>query len=193
MVKTRALNLPLVGDLIMTLRLATFALTTLLCALASTAWADPGLTVTLNKVDENGAGPSVGQVIITQTPYGVLLTPALTGLPPGLHGFHVHENPSCASKEKDGKKVPALAAGGHFDPKKTGQHGAPWGEGHLGDLPALYVDPQGQANQPVLAPRLTLADLAGRSLMIHAGGDNHADHPAPLGGGGARVVCGVMP
>jgi len=44
----------------------------------------------------------------------------------------------------------------------------------------------------VLAPRLKLADLPGRSLMVHAGGDNHADHPAPLGGGGARVACGVI-
>jgi len=31
-----------------------------------------------------------------------------------------------------------------------------------------------------------------RALMIHAGGDNHADHPAPSGGGGARVACGVI-
>ena len=37
-----------------------------------------------------------------------------------------------------------------------------------------------------------LADVQGRSLMVHAGGDNHADHPAPLGGGGARVACGVI-
>jgi Cu-Zn family superoxide dismutase len=29
--------------------------------------------------------------------------------------------------------------------------------------------------------------------MIHAGGDNHADHPAPLGGGGMRIACGVVP
>jgi len=28
--------------------------------------------------------------------------------------------------------------------------------------------------------------------MIHAGGDNYADQPAPLGGGGARVACGVI-
>jgi len=38
-----------------------------------------------------------------------------------------------------------------------------------------------------------LADLAGHSLMIHAGGDNHSDHPMPLGGGGARIACGVVP
>ncbi|HGP6958345.1 TPA: superoxide dismutase, partial [Vibrio cholerae O1] len=23
-------------------------------------------------------------------------------------------------------------------------------------------------------------------------GDNHSDHPMPLGGGGARIVCGVI-
>ena len=50
----------------------------------------------------------------------------------------------------------------------------------------------GSAATPVLAPRLKLADVQKRSLMVHAGGDNHADHPAPLGGGGARVGCGVI-
>jgi Cu-Zn family superoxide dismutase len=29
--------------------------------------------------------------------------------------------------------------------------------------------------------------------MVHAGGDNHDDHPMPLGGGGARFACGVIP
>jgi len=30
-------------------------------------------------------------------------------------------------------------------------------------------------------------------LMAHAGGDNHADHPTPLGGGRARrMACGVI-
>jgi Cu-Zn family superoxide dismutase len=28
--------------------------------------------------------------------------------------------------------------------------------------------------------------------MIHVGGDNYADHPMPLGGGGARMACGVI-
>lgn len=157
------------------------------------AMAESPVTVPMNMVDENGVGASVGTVLVSESKYGVVFMPALTGLPPGLHGFHVHENASCATKEKDGKKVPALAAGGHYDPQKTAQHGTPWGEGHLGDLPALYVDDRGIASQPVLAPRLKLADLAGRSLMVHAGGDNHSDHPAPLGGGGPRMVCGVIP
>ncbi|UUX95046.1 superoxide dismutase [Cu-Zn] SodC [Aquabacterium sp. J223] len=165
----------------------------LLAALSSLASAQPVLEVPMHLVDEKGVGAAIGRVGVSQTPYGLVFSPALTGLPPGVHGFHVHENASCDPREANGRPVPAAAAGGHYDPQKTGRHGLPWGDGHLGDLPPLFVDAQGAAAQPVLAPRLKLADLAGRSLMVHAGGDNHADHPAPLGGGGARVACGVVP
>ena len=164
---------------------------TLALALASSvALADT--TVTLNAVDANGVGAAVGTVTISESPYGLVLTPALSGLAPGLHGFHLHQNPSCAAGVSEGKTVPAFGAGPHYDPAKSGRHGAPWGDGHLGDLPALYVDADGKATQPVLAPRVKSADLKGRALMVHAGGDNHADHPMPLGGGGARVACGVI-
>ena len=160
-------------------------------ALALCGVAKADVSIQMNAVDDKGVGASVGQVVVSETPHGLVFTPALTGLPAGAHGFHVHENPSCAPKDMNGKMVPALSAGGHFDPAGSKRHGLPWGDGHLGDLPALFVDATGAASNPVLAPRLKMADIKGRSLMIHAGGDNHADHPAPLGGGGARVVCGV--
>jgi superoxide dismutase, Cu-Zn family len=150
------------------------------------------ITVQMHMVDAKGINKNVGSVAITESKYGMVFSPALKGLPPGLLGFHLHQNASCEAAEKDGKMVPALAAGGHCDPTDSKRHGTPWGDGHLGDLPPLYVDAAGNANQPVLAPRLKLADLTGRSLMVHAGGDNHADHPAPLGGGGARIICGVV-
>jgi superoxide dismutase, Cu-Zn family len=150
------------------------------------------LKVAMNVVDAKGVAAAVGSVTVTETAYGLVFTPSLAGLPAGVHGFHVHEKPSCAAGEKDGKPVAALGAGGHLDPAGSGRHGTPWGDGHLGDLPALVVDASGNASMPVLAPRLKLADLKGRSLMIHAGGDNHADHPVALGGGGARLVCGVF-
>lgn len=150
------------------------------------------VVVPMNAVDDTGVGAGLGQVTISESKYGLVFTPALQGLAPGVHGFHVHANPSCAPAEKDGKLQPALAAGGHYDPAGTNVHGTPWGEGHLGDLPSLYVNADGSVVQPVLAPRLKLADLPGRALMVHAGGDNHTDHPAPLGGGGARVACGVI-
>lgn len=154
--------------------------------------ASADITVTMNQVDARGSGPSIGTITVSETPYGVLFSPALSGLSPGAHGFHVHVNPSCGPSEKDGKPEAAWSAGGHFDPAKTGKHEGPYGKGHLGDLPALVVASDGKAESPVLAPRLKLADLTGRSLMIHVGGDNHADHPAALGGGGARMACGVV-
>jgi Cu-Zn family superoxide dismutase len=105
----------------------------------------------------------------------------------------VHQNGSCDPAEKDGKMSAAEAAGGHYDPEQTGKHLGPYADGHLGDLPALYVNADGSADYPVLAPRISkLADIQGRALMIHAGGDNHANHPEPLGGGGSRVACGVI-
>lgn len=151
------------------------------------------LTVPLHIATATGQGEAVGSVSLVQTRYGLVFTPQLQGLPPGLHGFHLHANASCDPADKDGKPSPAEAAGGHLDPKKTGKHGAPWGDGHLGDLPPLFVDAEGKASQPVLAPRLKLADARGHALMVHAGGDNHADHPQMLGGGGARMACGVVP
>lgn len=160
--------------------------------LAASSAAAQSMVVDVRAAGPTGPGPSLGTVTITATPYGTLLTPALSGLAAGVHGFHIHENPSCAPAEKDGKMVPALGAGGHFDPGKTGKHLGPYGDGHLGDLPPLYADPDGKATVPVMAPRVTLADLKGRSLMIHAGGDNFSDHPAALGGGGARLGCGVI-
>ena len=163
----------------------------LLLLLAGTARAD--ITVPMSMVDARGAGIAVGDIVISESPYGLVFTPNLRGMTPGLHGFHVHENPSCAPLEKDGKMVPALAAGGHYDPTGTKRHGLPWGDGHLGDLPALHVDNSGNATYPVLAPRLKIADVKSRSLMVHVGGDHHADHPAPLGGGGARMACGIVP
>ena len=150
------------------------------------------LTVPMKAASAQGAGASLGSVRIVETPYGLAFYPELTGLAPGLHGFHVHEKPSCDPAEKDGAPVAALGAGGHLDPAGSKKHGEPWGDGHLGDLPPLYVAADGSAAAPVLAPRLKLADVRQRSLMVHAGGDNHADHPQPLGGGGARVACGVI-
>jgi Cu-Zn family superoxide dismutase len=61
----------------------------------------------------------------------------------------------------------------------------------LGDLPALYVDSNEKASLPILVPKLHVNNLQGLTLMIHANGDNYSDTP-PLGGGGARVACGII-
>lgn len=148
--------------------------------------------VTMELLDANG-NTSIGSISLQDSEFGLVLTPNLSSLTPGVHGFHVHQTGSCEPTTKDGKTVLGGAAGGHYDPEKTNQHGAPWTtNNHKGDLPPLYADAGGKVTNAVLAPRLKVEDVKGKALMIHFGGDNHSDHPAPLGGGGARMACGVI-
>jgi superoxide dismutase, Cu-Zn family len=153
------------------------------CITTPTAYAE--VAVQMYSTQTNGEALPIGHVTFHDTSYGLLIEPTLTGLPPGLHGFHIHQHPNCADH--------GMAAGGHFDPQNTGRHLGPYRkDGHLGDLPPLYVVADGTASLPILAPRLTEADLAGLSLMIHAGGDSFSDTPEPLGGGGKRIGCGSI-
>lgn len=147
--------------------------------------------IQMNLVNERGLGENIGTITVIDSKYGLMLSPQLSNLPPGIHGFHIHQNPDCGTMTMD-KPMAASAAGGHYDPLKTNKHEGPYGQGHLGDLPVLYVDKDGKASLPVLAPRLKVSDVKGRSLMIHAGGDNYSDLPEKLGGGGSRIACGVV-
>lgn len=125
----------------------------------------------------------LGKITFTDSPYGLLIKPELKGLPPGLHGFHLHATADCGDHGNH--------AGGHYDPEGSNSHKGPYAKGHLGDLPALYVDTSGEASITTLAPRLQTSRLENIAVMIHAGGDNYSDTPA-LGGGGARIGCGVI-
>jgi superoxide dismutase, Cu-Zn family len=147
--------------------------------------------IQINLVNERGLGKNIGTITVKDSMYGLMFIPQLSDLPPGIHGFHIHQNADCGSMTMD-KPMAASAAGGHYDPLKTGIHEGPYGQGHLGDLPVLYADKDGKASLPVLAPRLKVSNIKGRSLMIHAGGDNYSDLPEKLGGGGSRLACGVV-
>jgi Cu-Zn family superoxide dismutase len=153
------------------------------------------MAVTMNKIDKDGTAEAIGTVSISGGAGGAVFTTNLQDLPPGPHGFHVHENGDCGpGPNAQGEVVAGGAAGGHWSPTGPKQHAGPAGEGHLGDLPVLTVAADGTSTEELTAPRITdLAQLSGRALMIHAGGDNYADQPQPLGGGGGRIACGVIP
>ena len=154
------------------------------------AWSE-ALEVTMNRIDENGRGEMIGTVTVQDTDQGLVMYPNLSGLPEGEHGFHLHSNGSCDPGENaDGVAVAGLGAGGHWDPDSTNQHLGPFGNGHRGDLSRLIVDADGKTNTSVVAPRLSIKDLSGKALIVHAGVDTYSDTP-PLGGGGARMACGV--
>jgi Cu-Zn family superoxide dismutase len=148
--------------------------------------------VEMNRIDIKGVGESLGTITVAAAPGGgVTFTPDLKGLPPGNHGFHVHEFPNCGAREKDGKMEAGDLAGSHFDPDKSGKHAGPAGQGHKGDLPLLNVASGGTAKQAVTSKRLKLDDLKNKSLVIHEGGDTYAE-PPPSGGGGTRIACGLI-
>jgi Cu-Zn family superoxide dismutase len=167
-------------------------LLTLAFAASAAAAAEPATTTTLYALTDTGVGDPIGSITFKNGKSGLLLLTKLAGLPPGAHGIHLHQNADCSALAKDGQTVPGLAAGGHFDPAKAGKHLGPTGDGHKGDLPVLKVAANGTAHERLVAPHLTLADISGHAVIIHAGGDNYSDEPKPLGGGGARIACGVV-
>lgn len=150
------------------------------------------ITVTINFIDATGAEKPAGTIKIKETGEGLELQTKLKGLTPGEHGFHLHENGSCAPGDKDGKPAAGMAAGAHFDPDATKAHKGPAGGGHKGDLPKLEVDAKGNVNAKLKVAGLKMDDVSGKAIMIHEGGDNYSDAPKPLGGGGARIACGVV-
>jgi Cu-Zn family superoxide dismutase len=160
-----------------------FIFTLLITTSATLTYANTEFPIYL--VSASGQGESIGTITAEDSTCGVLLTPHLHSLPAGIHGFHVHVNPSCADK--------GMAAGDHYDPNKTHAHQGPYSHsGHVGDLPVLIVDAKGNATLPTLAPQFKLKDLIGHAFMIHEGSDNYADQPDKNGGGGTRIACGVI-
>lgn len=92
--------------------------------------AEEGLVIEMHHIDRDGTGAAIGTIAATDGPGGLELRPAVGDLPPGAHGFHVHENPSCGPGEKDGAPQAGIAAGDHYDPTDTGRHEGPSGAGH---------------------------------------------------------------
>lgn len=142
-----------------------------------------GLQVPMSLSCGGQSGRFIGTIDLDDTIYGLLLTPHLHGLPPGVHGFHVVSCSICP---------PGNAV--HYDPLGTDRHRGPFkGNGHLGDLPVLIVSATGWASMPVLAPRLKRLEVAGLTLMVDVDKDNYADEPYLNGGGGGHLACGKVP
>lgn len=156
------------------------------------AFAQQKLAFDINRISDAGVGEKIGTGEVSETKTGLSFKTTVTGLPKGARGFHVHENGNCGPGMKDGKMMAGVAAGEHYDPDARKSHKGPKGAGHKGDLPALTVAANGSLKQTVVAPRLKLTDVKGRSVVIHEGPDNYNDTPEN-GGGKGRIACGVIP
>ncbi|MFA5898211.1 MAG: superoxide dismutase family protein [Hyphomicrobium sp.] len=159
--------------------------------LALTAATAVAATLDVNAISAEGVGKSIGSATFSDADGGLSIKIDVSGMNDGEHGFHVHEKGDCSPGMKDGKMAAGIAAGAHYDPQSTKSHKGPDAGGHEGDLPKLMAA-GGKIDQTVMVKDLTLADVAGRSLMIHEGGDNYSDNPEN-GGGKGRIACGVIP
>lgn len=142
-------------------------------------------------------GEPAGQAVLTTVPDGVEIVMNVEKLTPGLHGFHIHAQGSCApGPDATGKTVDFGAAGGHFDPLGSKQHGHPehGTVRHAGDAPNLMADAQGKASLRTTNSMVTLlpgaSSVIGKALVVHADPDDYKTNPA--GNSGARVLCGVI-
>jgi superoxide dismutase, Cu-Zn family len=168
----------------------------LLCIATGASAAETAIKVSVNSISAEGIGKQVGTLTIAAVNGGgVSFTPDLRGFGQGSHAFHVHEKPDCGPGASNGQKVAGLAAGAHYN--RAGSHGATPGHGQMamamrGDLPELTATPDGRMTKAVVKKDLTLAELHGRSVMIHEYGEQPPD-PAKPKGGGARVACAVIP
>jgi Cu-Zn family superoxide dismutase len=114
-------------------------------------------------------------------------------LAPGRHGVHLHAVGACVA--------PFTSAGGHFDPGPASNTDPdvnhPY---HLGDLPNLEVNAQGEGHLDAVTTRVTLSDgpltvfdSDGTAIIIHANPDQGVSGPAKSGvSGGPRIACGVV-
>ncbi|WKB51261.1 superoxide dismutase family protein [Eleftheria terrae] len=162
---------------------------------ASAQAAPPAARATLR----DAAGQTAGEARFTETAQGLSLDIEVRGLSPGQHGFHIHQHGECAPgpDAATGKIVPFGAAGPHFDPLHSRNHGHPSqppAEAHGGDLPNLVVGADGRARLQAERPGIGLkpgpASVLGRTLVVHELPDDYRSDPA--GNSGPRLLCGMI-
>lgn len=142
-------------------------------------------------------GKPIGTATFTQTPTGVRIAVDVKGLAAGEHGIHFHQNGECAPGPDAGAIVPFGAAGGHFDPMTSRNHGKPEEpaeHAHAGDIPNLNVAADGSGRGELVNAKVTVEpgkqSIMGRSIVIHADKDDYQTDPA--GNSGPRIACGVI-
>jgi Cu-Zn family superoxide dismutase len=127
-----------------------------------------------------------GKVTFTQHGDGIEIAAELTGLPPGKHGFHVHEFGDCSMMD-------GTCAGGHFNPEGMPHGGPDSADRHVGDLGNVEADATGKAVYKRVDRAIALSgphSIIGRSIIVHADPDDLTTQPT--GNAGARVGCGVI-
>ncbi|XP_045827862.1 superoxide dismutase [Cu-Zn], chloroplastic [Trifolium pratense] len=139
-----------------------------------------------------GTSTVEGVVTLTQENEGpTTVNVRITGLTPGLHGFHLHEYGDTTNG--------CISTGPHFNPNQL-THGAPEDEiRHAGDLGNIVADANGVAEATIVDNQIPLTgpnSVVGRALVVHELEDDlgKGGHELSLstGNAGGRLACGVV-
>lgn len=150
-----------------------------------------GHGITANADLKNIDGDVIGAATLTQSPHGVLVHIKVSDMPPGSKGVHFHSKAHCAADT--GFK----SSHGHHG-EGEGEHGLVNAAGPgKGDLGNIYVGQDGIGEMQFFKTGvfleggdLPLFDEDGTAIVIHANEDDQVTQP--IGGAGARLVCGVL-
>jgi Cu-Zn family superoxide dismutase len=165
-------------------KLAIVSALLLLAAACASMGSGPSATATLAPTSGSTAA---GTVQLTQLADGAVQVKAdLTGVPAGVHGFHIHEKGDCGDNGN--------AAGGHFNPTGT-PHGAPNATAHhAGDFGNVTANAAGEVHTTFTTRSITVgagtSSAVGRAMILHANPDDLTTQPT--GNAGARIACGVV-
>jgi Cu-Zn family superoxide dismutase len=164
--------------------LAVFTCCLLLAACSSMSLRSPTATASLAPTKGNQAA---GNVTFVQKGDKVLVDARISGLTPGLHGFHVHEKGDCTAPD-------AMSAGGHFNPRKAPHAGPDDAQRHAGDLGNLSANADGvavyHAEVTGISVGTTDDSIIGRAVIVHANADDLRTQPS--GNAGPRLACGLI-
>jgi Cu-Zn family superoxide dismutase len=129
-----------------------------------------------------------GVVTFREIDHEILIRVNLTGLPPGLHGFHIHE---CGDLSEG-----CQSACAHYNPTGAKHGGLKDAESHAGDLGNILADDQGNCKMDMTTNKFHLQEILGRSLIIHGQADDLGVHNTveskTTGTSGARIACEII-
>lgn len=139
--------------------------------------------VALNPTKGNKA---IGLAHFIQVEGGVRIVVTMDSLSPGKHGIHIHEFGDCSAPD-------GSSTGGHFNPTRQ-NHGSPDAlQRHIGDLGNIVANERGKARYDRTDTVISLNgpnSIIGKSLVVHANGDDLTTQPT--GNSGGRIACGLI-
>jgi superoxide dismutase, Cu-Zn family len=135
-----------------------------------------------------------GECVAKPVASGVQLTATFTALPQGKHGFHIH---TAGDLRGEGCK----GACAHYHKGEPTTHGDEPSAGHrrprhTGDLGNIELPSNGSFTKTYVLKKITVQDLWGRSLIVHADEDDlglgDEEDSKTTGHSGARIACAIF-